>query len=206
MSGGSVLDDAALAAERRYIMAYAMFKLHDRDLANDAVQETLVAAMAGRHKFAGRSSLRTWLVSILRNKISDLLAARRREVLVGTVEAESDDDGWSERTFDARGHWEATSRPATWGSPESTMEQTQFWEVMQECLSELPARLQEVFVLREVMGEPIAAICKNLGITQSNCSVMLHRARMRLRPCLQAKWYDAAGTSSTNTVNMRRVK
>lgn len=192
MSVISVLTHEALTAERRYLMTYAMFKLRDTDLANDAVQETLVAAMEGGDKFAGRSSLRTWLVSILRNKIYDLLAARRSEIYVETVEAESDDDGTTDGVFDARGSWGPGAKPQAWGSPESTMERKEFWEVFQQCLKGMPARLQEVFVLREVMGEPIDAICKNVGITQSNCSVMLYRARMRLRPCLQLNWYGAA--------------
>lgn len=192
MSVASVLTDEALAAERRYLMNYAIFKLRDTDLAHDAVQETLVAAMEAKDKFAGRSSLRTWLVSILRNKIYDLLAARRTEIYVEIVEAESDDDGTFESMFDTHGRWGPGAKPQAWGSPELTMEQKQFWGVFQQCLRGMPARLQEVFVLREVMGESIDAICKNLGITKSNCSVMLYRARLRLRPCLQVKWYGAA--------------
>jgi RNA polymerase sigma-70 factor (ECF subfamily) len=192
MSVTSVLTDEALAAERRYLMNYATFKLRDTDLANDAVQETLVAAIEAKDKFAGRSSLRTWLVSILRNKIYDLLATRRTELPTETVEPDGEDDGTSGSVFDTHGRWGPGAKPQVWGSPESTMEQKQFWQIFQQCLKGMPARLQEVFVLREVMGEPIDAICKNLGITQSNCSVMLYRARMRLRPCLQVNWYDAA--------------
>jgi RNA polymerase sigma-70 factor, ECF subfamily len=192
MSVGTVLDDETLAGERRYLLTYAMYKLRDSDLANDAVQDTLLAAMQGKDKFAGRSSLRTWLVSILRNKIYDLTATRRMEIPVDTIEAEADDDGGSEGPFDSRGSWLPSARPQAWGNPEATMEQKQFWNTFQDCLKGMPARLQEVFVLREVMGEPIDAICKNLGISQTNCSVMLYRARMRLRPCLQMNWYGTA--------------
>jgi RNA polymerase sigma-70 factor (ECF subfamily) len=132
-------------------------------------------------------------VSILRNKIHDLVATRRVEVAVDTIEADGDDDVGSKSLFDTHGSWIPGARPQAWGDPEATMEQKQFWSTFQGCLRGMPARLQEVFVLREIMGEPIEEICKNLGISQTNCSVMLYRARMRLRPCLQANWHDATG-------------
>ncbi len=189
MEAACVVSDQALAAERPYLMGYAVFKLRDADLAEDVVQETLVAAIEGKHRFEGRSSLRTWLVAILRNKVFDLLAARKGEVYVDGFGPEDDDDGTAESFFDTHGRWGPGVKPQTWGDPESAMEQRQFWETLEQCLRGMPARLQEVFVLREVIGEPILAICKNLGISKTNCSVMLYRARMRLRPCLDARWF-----------------
>ncbi|MEO5698935.1 MAG: sigma-70 family RNA polymerase sigma factor [Casimicrobiaceae bacterium] len=184
----AALDNEALAAERRYLMAYAMFKLRDTTLADDAVQDTLVAAMAGSGTFAGRSSPRTWLVSILRHKICDVLSAQRRDILVGFDESDGVPDFLPGALFDVRKAIAARDEDRGWGSPEATMDRKQFWAIFAQCLDTIPVRLREVFVLREVMGESIEAVCKDLAISASNCSVILYRARAKLRPCMERHW------------------
>ena len=182
-----------LAAERKHLYLYAMVKLRDADLAEDAVQETLIAAIEALPNFQGRSALRTWLVAILRNKIADLVQARGRLV---SVEGEHDDESMEEALeslFDRQGMWDRDQRPRAWEDPERALQQQQFWTVFELCLRVLPAKTAEVFTLREVFGEAIESICKNLGITATNCSVMLYRARMRLRTCLDEKWFSGAG-------------
>lgn len=181
-----------LAAERKHLYLYAMIKLRDPDLAEDAVQETLVAAIEALPTFQGRSALRTWLVAILRNKITDLIQARSRLVF-----AEGDDEHSGEEEleslFDRHGMWNRSERPRAWEDPEGALQQQQFWTVFEICLRYLPSKTAEVFTLREVFGEAIESICKNLGITATNCSVMLYRARMRLRTCLDEKWFSGTG-------------
>lgn len=184
----AALDNEAVAAERRYLMAYAMYKLRDTTLADDAVQDTLVAAMAGSATFAGRSSPRTWLVSILRHKICDVLSAQRRDILVGFDESDAIPDFLPGAPFDIRKAIAARDEGRGWGSPEATMDRKQFWAIFAQCLDTIPIRLREVFVLREVMGESTEAVCKDLAISSSNCSVMLYRARARLRPCMERYW------------------
>lgn len=181
-----------LSAERKHLYLYAMIKLRDPDLAEDAVQETLIAALEALPTFKGRSALRTWLVAILRNKIADLVQARSRLVFTQGDDEDSPDDGL-DSLFDREGMWHKAVRPRAWEDPEGALQQQQFWTVFEFCLRRLPAKTAEVFTLREVFGEAIEAICKNLGITATNCSVMLYRARMRLRTCLDEKWFSGAG-------------
>ncbi|GAB4176674.1 MAG: RNA polymerase factor sigma-70 [Rhodocyclaceae bacterium] len=186
----SAIGDDTLAGERRYLYIYAMTRLRDPHLAEDAVQETLIAALAHRESFEGRSSLRTWLVAILRNKIADALRLAAREP---QLDEDPDDpersDALIEALFRENGHWHPAAVPRQWKRPDEAMENNQFWEVFERCLKVMPARLAEAFVLREVMGESIDDICKSLAVSQTNCSVMLFRARARLRGCLEQNWF-----------------
>lgn len=184
------IDPRVLGAERKNLFLFAMTRLRDADLAEDAVQETLVAALGALHRFERRSSLRTWLISILINKISDMIAKQGREMSIDEISQSvgEDDDAW----FDEAGNWEPAAAPRSWSSPDKALEQRQFWGLFERCLQRMPARLAEVFVLREVMGESIEDICQTLGITASNCSVMLFRARATLRACLENNGFAAA--------------
>ena len=184
-----------LAEQRQYLYLYAKVRLRDADLAEDVVQETMVAALEALPTFQEKSSLRTWVVAIMRNKMADALRAGNRLVRVngGADEEVGDED--VESLFDRRGMWHGDTRPRTWEQPEAALEQQQFWSVFENCLCDMPHRTAEVFALREVLGESIDAICKNLEVTPTNCSVMLYRARMRLRTCLDKNWF--AGASRT---------
>lgn len=185
------VDEKTLAAERKYLYFYALMRLRDADLAEDAVQEALVAALQNRETFAGRSSVRTWLVAILRNKIVDIVRDSSREV---SLSADEDDGGIEalDALFRKNGHWSADSAPKPWRDPEAALEQQHFWRVLEMCVEALPGRIGEAFVLREVMGESIADICVALGITENNCSVMLFRARARMRGCLEENWFGVS--------------
>ena len=178
-----------VSAERRALL-YAIARLRDPALAEDAVQETLAAALEALSRFEGRSSLRTWLIAILRNKMSDLMRDRQRLVFAELKDADEEGSALDlESLFDGQGRWQESRRPKAWEDPESALERQGFWKVFRECLAPLPPRTAEVFALREVLGEPIETICKNLAITPTNCCVMLYRARMRLRTCLEERWF-----------------
>ncbi|SRR5579885_1171454 len=180
----------AIAGEQKYLYRYAITRLRDPDLAEDLVQDTILAAMEASERFQGRASLRTWLVSILRNKIIDALKARTRVVSLETDQSVDESlESEIDQQFDANGRWKMSLRPLAWADPEATLENTEFWTVFERCLEHVPPRTAEVFVLREVLGESIADICKILDISASNCSVLLFRARMRLRGCLDEHWF-----------------
>ena len=165
--------------ERAYLLRYASLQLRDRHAAEDAVQETLVAALAGEAGFAGRSNLRTWLTGILKHKIVDAIRRARRD-----APAEEQD---FDVLFDATGHWREP--PAAWPDPGASLEQKEFFAVLEECLARLPARTAQCFMMREHLGFETADICKELGLTPTHCWVLLYRARMALRECLQANWF-----------------
>ena len=182
---------AAVATQRGYLMRIATLQLRDRASAEDAVQEALVAAFAGREGFDGRSSLRTWLTSILKHKVVDAIRRRQREPLFESSLSEEVDVDDFDGLFRDNGAWDAS--PAGWGDPEASLGQRQFFDVLELCLERLPPNTARVFVMREVMELDSAEICKELSITTNNLWVILYRARMSLRECLQQRWFgDAA--------------
>jgi RNA polymerase sigma-70 factor (ECF subfamily) len=164
----------------------ARLQLRNDAWAEDAVSETLLAALEGAAGFAGQSQVKTWVVGILKHKIIDQFRRGGREVSVDAqVEAagaESLDD-----LYRSDGH--RLHAPLDWGDPEASLAQAQFFEVLQACVERLPAAQGRVFMMREWLEYDTTQICKELGITSTNCFVMLHRARLRLRECLEMNWF-----------------
>src|SRR5579862_3138136 len=181
---------AQIESHRPYLVRYALSQLRDSQLAEEAVQEALLSALESLSNFEGKSSLRTWLTSILRFKVIDL---QRRAVSDRThleptdFAAETGDDAWLDDLFDETGHWRVA--PQAWSNPEAALEQRRFWETFERCLDRLPAAGGRVFFKREIAGEETETICKEEGITASNCWVILHRARLSLRACLEMSWF-----------------
>jgi RNA polymerase sigma-70 factor (ECF subfamily) len=165
--------------ERSYLLRYATLQLRDAAAAEDAVQETLLAALAGEASFAGRSNLRTWLTGILKHKIVDAVRRMSREPTL----PEEDFDA----LFDERGHW--IEMPQAWADPDASLDQKQFFKVLEECLAKLPARTSQAFMLREHMGLETTEICKEISVTPTHLWVLLHRARLALRMCLDMNWF-----------------
>jgi RNA polymerase sigma-70 factor (ECF subfamily) len=174
-----------IQSHRSYLVRYASIHLRDSGAAEDAVQETLLAALTGASGFEGRADLRTWLTGILKHKIMDAIRKASRQVSLDAMVGE--DAAELDALFDAREHW--VEHPARWSDPDSALEQQQFFEVLENCLSKLSAKAYRVFTLREHLGEEMDEICKELGISRSNCGVLLYRARMALQECLNANWF-----------------
>ena len=186
------LDAGALAEHRPVLLRYARLHLRDAAAAEDAVQETLVAALQSAGSFGGNSSLQTWLIAILRRKLIDHLRRGRREIAAadaGLETPDSDESGLVNRLFERDGHW--ATPPGVWSNPDAALEQAEFYAAFDECVRGLPERTAQVFVLREVDGLEAAEICKELAISTSNYWVLMHRARLRLRECLQKRWFGA---------------
>ena len=173
---------------RPYLVRYASLQLRDQDAAQDVVQETLLAALVGEPSFANRSNLRTWLTGILKHKIIDSVRRASRERPLTEMETE-DSDTLSEfdALFKENDHWK--EHPAPWDHPEEALHQQQFLKALENCLAGLPARASQAFVMREHLGLETAEICQELGITTTHCWVLLYRARMALRECLDTNWF-----------------
>ena len=185
---------AEIESHRSYMMRFAVAKLRDAQQADEVVQEALLAALDGIGGFSGQSSLRTWLTSILKFKIIDFqrrVISERAHFAVAPEEDDSADPEWMERMFDNTGHW--SPRLGEWANPDGALEQKQFFEVFERCMDKLPKAAGRVFFKREVMGVDTDAICKEEDISASNCWVMLHRARLALRECLDRNWFQEAG-------------
>jgi RNA polymerase sigma-70 factor (ECF subfamily) len=175
-----------IEGQRAYLLRYATLQLRNAEAAEDAVQETLLAALAGEAGFSGRSSLRTWLTGILKHKIVDAIRRTSREQPLGAEDAETGLAGL-DALFVEDGHWR--DPPATWDDPDRALEQKQFFAALEMCLERLPARTARAFLMREHLGLETEEICKELAITSTNCWVMLYRARMTLRQCLEVTWF-----------------
>jgi RNA polymerase sigma-70 factor (ECF subfamily) len=166
---------ADLMAHRPAMLRFARRKIRDADLAEDAVQDALVAALSSRTSYKGDSALRTWLIGILNHKIQD---AFRREWRYVRAEAEDPSMPESNR-FD---------QALAQSDPQAAQEDDPLTHVsrqrMQDCLvreiEALPATLKDVFTLQALEGVETEEVCRRLSITQANCWVRLHRARKRL--------------------------
>jgi len=178
-------------ALRPQLLRFARSQLRNDAWAEDAVSDTLLAALEKPAGFAGRSQLKTWLVGVLKHKVIDQLRRHAREATVLTTDDAEDLD---DALFDAAGgdHWR--EMPQAWGSPEAHLGQRQFFDVLQACMDHLPPTQGRVFMMREWLDLETEEICKELQITATNLWVLLHRARLRLRDCLQQRWFDHPAT------------
>ena len=170
------------------LFRYALVRVRRREIAEDLVQETLLSAMRSREKFVGQSSERSWLFGILKHKISDYFRELERETSFTDLESLADE--FSEK-FVPEGYWVHVKGPKEW-KPEAdeVVHRAEFWQTMRDCLDKLPERIANVFMLREMEELESKEICFMLSISESNLWVMLHRARMALRECLEINWFN----------------
>jgi RNA polymerase sigma-70 factor (ECF subfamily) len=168
-----------------YLYRFALARLRDPHQAEDAVQETMLAAIKNP-SFTGESSARTWLTGILKHKIIDAQRKQMREQPVSNLIDLDAEDNSMDDFFDKTGHW--VDAPQRWGVPDDTLQQKQFLAVLDDCIKKLPKKLAALFMLRDVQETENEIICKELDITATNAWVMLYRARMSLRKCLEINW------------------
>jgi len=166
------------------LFRYALRRVQRRDVAEDLVQETFLAALRARERFEARALERTWLLGILRHKIVDYIRRVSRE---RPLENELSPDDVSEDFFDEKGMW--TVKPSRWyGDPLEVLQEKEFWDKLTGCLAELPNRMAHAFALRELEEQDVEEVSQALGVTSNNLGVLLYRARQRLRHCLELKW------------------
>ena len=149
-----------IGQHRDKMMRFALYRLRNPAQAEDAVQEALVAAIEGLDGYGSSSSTLTWLTGILKHKIVDCVRKSAR-------------DRCEELDLD--------SLEASSGNPEEAFSRSGFLHQVARCMDDLPARSARVFFLREVLGLNTAEVCAELSISTTNCSVLLHRAKTRLR-------------------------
>lgn len=184
------MSDYALALQslRPQLLKYARLQLRNPTWAEDAVSETLLAALEKPQAFAGRSQLKTWLIGILKHKLIDQIRRNSREL--SSSASEEDGLDLDDLLFKADGHWRET--PHDWGDPEQALRQLEFMKVLEACVDHLPGQQGRLFMMREWLELESEEICKVLSISPTNLWVMLHRARLRLRECLQQNWFSGA--------------
>lgn len=169
-----------------YLYRFALARLRDPHQAEDVVQETFLAAIKSP-SFAEQSAPRTWLTGILKHKIIDLMRKNVREIAASDLI--DDEDANVDDFFDDAGHW--ADKPLKWDMPENALEQKQFLGVLQNCMEKLPAKSAQIFIMRDVHETDNEEICKELNISTTNAWVMLYRARLGLRKCLEINWLSS---------------
>ncbi|MDP2325182.1 MAG: sigma-70 family RNA polymerase sigma factor [Gammaproteobacteria bacterium] len=176
-----------LAACRPALLRYARLQVREMAVAEDLVQNTLIAALQSVGNFRGEAAPVTWLIGILKRQIIDHHRRAAREVSLPTA-ADGDDGNPDllERLFAQNGHW--VTKPAVWADPEQSLRQEAFLSVLEQCLKGLAGQSGRVFAMREILELEPPEICKDLGLTQSNYWVLMHRARLRLRQCVERGW------------------
>ncbi|MEO7386294.1 MAG: sigma-70 family RNA polymerase sigma factor [Gammaproteobacteria bacterium] len=177
-----------LPGHRPAMLRYAILQVREAAVAEDLVQNTLVAALQALDTFRGDASPATWLIGILKRQIIDHYRRVSREAPL-PVSGGDDPDGDADlldRLFASDGHW--ATAPAVWSDPEGSRRQEDFLAVLEACLKGLAGQAGRVFALREIMELDPADICKDLGLTPSNYWVLMHRARLRLRQCVERGW------------------
>jgi RNA polymerase sigma-70 factor (ECF subfamily) len=186
-SAGSANPEEWVDRHGNCLYRYALIRVRHPEVAEDLVQETLLAAVRTYANFRGNSSERSWLCGILKNKICDYFRKLAREVSFTDLEFLGDE--MSHKFIDQG--WNHELGPAEWKSdPETALDRKEFWETFRSCLDKLPERVANVFMLREMDGLDTAQICEALRLSQNNLWVMLHRARMALRECLELNWFE----------------
>ncbi len=176
------------------LFRYALTRVRKEEVAEDLVQETLLVAVRTHEKFAGRSTERSWLVGILKNKICDHFRKLGRETNFTDLEFFSDEH--SDR-FDSENYWIHERGPSDWKPEgEEAMRRAEFWQALQAALGRLPERIAQVFMMREMDGVPSKEVCETLKISEANLWVMLHRARMALRQDLETSYFEGKGRTT----------
>lgn len=186
----SILNDHEfMEALRHQMHKFATLQLSDSHQAEDAVQEALIGALKNAKSFAGRAALKTWVFAILKNKIADVLRQKQRVVNVSSLVHEDEEQEDFSGLFNAKGFWQKDEHPASWGNPHEALQQSQFWKIFEMCLENLPGLQGRVFMMKEFIELDANEICAEVDITVSHLNVMLYRARLRLRECLEDRWF-----------------
>ncbi|ELW86368.1 TPA: RNA polymerase factor sigma-70 [Acinetobacter nosocomialis] len=173
---------------RQQMIKFAFLQLSSLAQAEDVVQEALTSAFQHLDSFKGRAAFKTWVFSILKNKIIDVLRQKSRLVAMSELFKDEESELSVDELFDASGHWHKYEAPQAWQSPEEMIEQSDFWIIFEACLDHLPAKYAQVFMMREVIELSSNEICSKLELSISNFNVLMYRSRTRLRECLENKW------------------
>jgi RNA polymerase sigma-70 factor (ECF subfamily) len=178
-----------------YLYGLAMMKTGNTQIAEDMVQDTLLSAFKARDQFKGNSSEKTWLAVILKNKIIDYY--RKKDVLKNTTDYLAETEESFHQSFfssdNGGGHWTADTAPKEWqtDNADNILNKHEFYRILQYCIQKMPSRLVPIFIARFVDEDDAEKICKEFNITSSNYWVIIHRAKLLMRSCLEKNWFSA---------------
>ena len=186
-------DQVFMIELRQQMIKFATLQLSDQHLAEDAVQDALIGALKNQQTFTRQSALKTWVFAILKHKIIDLIRSNSRLVSGSSLHINDDEDHLVEvwdQPFNSRGHWHLSEQPTPWQQPADSLAMDQFWLIFETCLNALPAQYSKAYMMREFVGLTTQEICLQTNNSENSLNVLLYRARMKLRNCLQENWFD----------------
>jgi len=188
-SGDTALQpDLWLKLYGNYLFSIAFIKLSNREVAEDIVQETFIAALKAKNTFKSNSSEKTWLTTILNNKVIDYY--RKKDVLRNSTEYVNETGkSFDEHFFEDNGHWLENAAPQEWNNADKDVNRNEFYRILQYCIQKMPSKLVPVFIAKFIDEQEPEIICKEYEISSSNYWVMLHRARVLIRSCLEKNWF-----------------
>jgi len=185
--------DAQLPALRQRLLRHARLALRDGSVAEDLVQDTLMAVVEQRDRHRGAASLVTWATAILKNKIADWYRSSTRRRMVQLAPGDENMDQTIDALYDANGAY--TDPIPAWQQPDNLMEQRQMMTALDRCVSYLPVQTGRIFMMHQWLGFETAEICERVGVTAENCRKIMHRARMALRDCMQRDWIQTKASA-----------
>lgn len=168
-----------------YLYNYAITRVNDTHVAEDLVQDTFLSALKGFDSFQSKSKESTWLIAILKNKIIDHYRKKSKHYLQESLDEMQIMDDF----FNSKGSWQKDQRPSKWDlDTDQAIEQQEFYETLQQCLIRLNDIQRMAFVMKHMDDEETDDICKELSITATNYWVIIHRAKLQLRKCMETNW------------------
>ncbi|MBN4062131.1 sigma-70 family RNA polymerase sigma factor [Bacteroidales bacterium AH-315-I05] len=175
-----------------YLFVYAFARVHKKEVAEDLVQDTFVSAIKAKDSFQQKSTERTWLTSILKNKIIDYYKKKstQSEISIGADEDSENPNTFFETEGSRQGMWQVDARPGFWDTDYKTpVEKIEFYTILNQCLENLPEQWAAVFTLKNMEDFDAQEICKELNISSSNYWVIMHRSKLQLRDCMSKNWF-----------------
>ncbi len=173
-----------------YLLNFAFFRVRNRELAEDLIQDTFISALKSQHTYNGTANEKTWLTAILKNKIIDYYRSslNKYSKLTDSIDNNTNDDYFDEKkSF----FWAESKIPTNWNNTDIQIENNEFTSILMNCVDKMPKKLASIFSLKYLDDEETDIICKDLGISSSNYWVMIHRAKLNLRECLEKNWFNA---------------
>lgn len=176
------------------LFSYALLRVNDKNQAEDLVQDTFLSGFKAKETFKGECSEKTWLIGILKRKIIDFYRKRATQGIQQTIESEqsgADYGHFFNEDGDKENHWSNQAQPHTWsGNGLKNIESKEFYDILNKCLSLLPGKWASVFSMRNMEDIESEIICKELKLSSSNYWVIVHRAKLQLRECMEKNWFE----------------
>ncbi len=171
------------------LYGYALSKTGTIELAEDLVQETFLAALKSKNTFRGNSSERTWLFAILKNTIANHYRKASTRSEISNAKLMSDLKSSFTDYYTLEGDWQDQAFPNNWQiSPSAALENKELADALDRCLKKLPPKQKQVILLKLVEEEDTESICKDLDLSDTNYWILIHRAKLQLRACIERSW------------------